>query len=119
MPLRTLPIINDILGTNFPFEDHGTPELADEMIRNLEIMVLAAAPDADVAKRVLKSFALHEQVQVRALVIDVAYYVQISRPEERWRPCLNELLAPVIKRSTRFASFESWVQRGTRESDEL
>jgi hypothetical protein len=119
MPLRTLPIINDILGTNFPFENHGNPELADEMIRNLEIIVLKAAPDADVARRVLKSFALHEQVQVLALVIDVAYHVQISRNEDRWHPCLTELLAPMIRRQARFASFESWVQRGERDGREL
>lgn len=111
MPVRTLPLVNDLFGTNFPFDDFGTPELAGEIVRNMEIIVLRNGADADIAKRVLKSFALHETPEVRALVMDIAYNVQIGRPDSAWRDALSALLAPIVRRGSRLMSFDSWIER--------
>lgn len=111
MPVRALKVINDMFGTNFPFDDYGTPELADDIIRNLEIIVLGRSGQAGVAKKVLKDFKLHDTVDVRAVVMDVAYQVQIGVAEELWRLALTELLAPIVKKhgATRGPSFDTWV----------
>lgn len=97
--------------TNFPFDDYGTLDLADAIIRHLEIIVFKnKSNDAHIARKVLKAFKIHDSVEVMAVVIDIACRVQTHVPEEMWHTVLGELLAPLARSVDKDElSFSQWL----------